>query len=336
MRAAVYDGADLIVREWPDPEPGAGEIVVAPTRVGICGSDVHFVLDGSAATGLLPLVLGHEPAGRVVAAGDGVPAVWLGRRVVVLPIVTCGDCRFCRSGRTVLCSVREVLGTDRDGAWADLVVVPERNVMVIPESVSDEIAAVCTDAVGTAFHAVRTRGAVGRGSRVAIWGAGGLGLSATGIARSLGAASIAAIDPRAAARERALALGADVALHPDRALDELRGQVDVALEFVGRPESIRDAIRVLDRGGRAVIAGIGDDRISAGGATAFVTREREVVGSMGSEPAEIAELLAMLAERRLVLPGLIGSAVALEDILEGVHRAADGDAAGGRVMVEVR
>lgn len=336
MRAAIYDGTDLTVRDWPAPEPGAGEIVVAPTRVGICGSDVHFVLDGSATTGLLPLVMGHEPAGRVVATGDGVDAAWVGRRVVVLPIVTCGDCRFCRSGRSVLCSVREVLGTDRHGAWADLVMVPERNVMAIPDEVSDEIAAVCTDAVSTAFHAVRTRGGVTRGSRVAIWGAGGLGLAATGIARSLEAASIAVIDPRETARERALALGADIALHPDRAVFALRGQIDVALEFVGRAESARDAIRILDRGGRAVIVGIGDDQIAAGGLTAFVTREREVVGSMGSEPGEIAELLGMFADGRLVLPGLIGSGVALEDVLEGVHRVADGDSTGGRVIVHVR
>jgi threonine dehydrogenase-like Zn-dependent dehydrogenase len=335
VRAAVYDGSLLEVREWPDPVPGAGEVLVAPTRVGICGSDVHFVLEQSATTSRLPLVLGHEPAGRVVGVGDRVDRAWLGRRVVVLPIVTCGDCRFCRSGRSVLCSVREVLGTDRDGAWADLIVVPERNVMAIPPAVSDDIAALCTDALGTALHAVRTRGGVGAGARVAIWGAGGLGLAATAIAHALGAASVAVFDPRASARERACVIGADLALHPDDALDELRGQVDIALEFVGGRDSSLDAVRILDRGGRAVIVGISDEYLDAGGLTAFVTREREVVGSMGSEPAEVAELLEMIARGQLTLPGLVGSEVDLENVLEGVHRVADGDAVSGRVMVRV-
>jgi threonine dehydrogenase-like Zn-dependent dehydrogenase len=332
MRAAVLDHDGLSVRGWPDPAPGPGEVLVALTRVGICGSDVHFALERSVRTAFLPIVLGHEPAGIVAAVGFGVAEHWVGRRVAVVPMLSCGDCAFCNSGRTRLCRGREVLGADRHGCWAELVVVPEANLLPIPDGVPDEVAAVATDAVATAFHAVRTRGEVGPGLRVAIWGAGGLGLCAVAIARSLGADSVVAIDPRAAARERALAHGADMAYEPDTAW---RGPVDVALEFVGRAASVEAAIRSLDRGGRAVVVGIGPERISGGGLTGFAMSEREVLGSVGAEPDEVREVLDLLADGRLVLPNLVGEHVALEDVGAGLGLVADGRSGSGRVIVDV-
>src|SRR5207245_2819122 len=130
---------------------------------------------------------------------------WEGRRVAVIPMIACLRCRFCRSGRTRLCIDRLVPGADRHGCWADLVAVPERNVLPIPEGLADEVASVATDAVATALHAVRSRGAVGPGARVGIWGAGGLGLCGVDIARTLGAARTDAVDPSTEARGRAVA-----------------------------------------------------------------------------------------------------------------------------------
>jgi D-arabinose 1-dehydrogenase-like Zn-dependent alcohol dehydrogenase len=332
MRAAVLDHDRLSVREWPDPEPGPGEVLVALTRVGICGSDVHFALERSVRTAFLPIILGHEPAGMVAAVGSGVAEHWVGRRVAVVPMLSCGDCAFCNSGRTRLCRGREVLGGDRHGCWAEFVVVPEVNLLPVPDSLSDEVAAVATDAVATAFHAVRTRGGVGPGLRVAIWGAGGLGLCAVAIARSLGADSVVVVDPRKAARERALASGADVAYDPATAW---RGPVDVALEFVGRTASVEAAIRSLDRGGRAVVVGIGPAQLCGGGLTGFAMSEREVVGSVGAEPHEVREVLDLLAEGTLVLANLVGEHVPLEDVGVGLQLVADGGAGGGRVVVDV-
>ena len=118
MRAAVLDEDGLAVRDWPSPTPGAGEVLVALSKVGICGSDVHFVLERSVRTAFLPIVLGHEPAGTVVGVGAGVARAWEGRRVAVIPIIACLRCRFCRSGRTRLC-VRslERTGTAAGRIW---------------------------------------------------------------------------------------------------------------------------------------------------------------------------------------------------------------------------
>lgn len=336
MRAAVLD-AGLTVRAWETPEPGPGEALVALTKVGICGSDVHFVIDGTARTRFRPIILGHEPAGRVAALGPGTDGPPVGTRVAVVPIVSCMDCDACRAGRTVVCKRSACLGAERHGCWAEYVAVPVRNLVPLPDAVSDELGAVATDAVATAFHAARTRGEVGRGSRVAVWGCGGLGLSGIGIARALGAASVVAVDGRAGARARALEHGADEALHPDDALARIRdrGGVDVALEFVGRPETVELAVRSLDDGGRAVAVGIGAGTMTASHLMAFVTRERQLLGSYASEPGEVAEVIDLLATGRLVLPGLIGDTIPLSDVRDGVERVAAGRTGGARIVVDV-
>lgn len=169
------------------PVAGGGEVAVAPTRVGICGSDTHFVLDGTALTRFRPIILGHEACETIAAAGPNMVAPTVGTRVSVIPLVSCYACDQCLRGRTVLCRTSECLGAERHGAWADLVVVPARNVLPVPAGLSDELAAVATDSVATAYHAVKTHGGVDSGSRVVVWGTGGLGLSAVGIAKALGA-----------------------------------------------------------------------------------------------------------------------------------------------------
>lgn len=336
MRAAVLD-EDLSVREWPDPEPARGEALVALTKAGICGSDAHLVIDGSAQPSFRPIVLGHEPCGRVAALGPDTEGPELGTRVAIVPLITCGECERCRAGRSAICRRRLCLGVDRDGCWADLITVPVENLVPVPDGLGDELAAVATDAVATAYHAVATRGGVQEGSRVAVWGAGGLGLSAIAIARALGAGSLLAVDPRAEAREWALQTGAEEALEPQRARRRIAelGGVDVALEFVGRPASVEGAVRSLDDGGRAVVVGLGEGEAAAGGLMGFVLRERELVGSYGSEPGEVREVLRMLGAGELRLPRAIGDVIALEDVAEGVARVARGETGGSRIVVDI-
>ncbi|HEY4096136.1 MAG TPA: zinc-binding dehydrogenase [Baekduia sp.] len=336
MRAAVLD-EELIVREWEAPEPGPGEALVALTKVGICGSDVHFVIDGTARTRFKPIILGHEPAGRVEALGPGTEGPPPGTRVAIVPLVSCMKCDRCLAGRTVICRESECLGAERHGCWADLIAIPVRNLVPLPDNVSDELGAVSTDAVATAFHAVRTRGGVTDGSRVAIWGTGGLGLCAVGIARALGAKHIVAIDPREESRAWALETGADEALHPDDALAQITGAggVDVSFEFIGRPETVELAVRSLDDGGRAVSVGIGTGKVSASHLMTFVVRERSLVGAYGSEPSEVAEVIDLMSTGKLKLPRLIGDTIKLEDIREGVERVHAGRTGGSRIIVDI-
>jgi threonine dehydrogenase-like Zn-dependent dehydrogenase len=337
MRAAVLEGGELAVREWPEPEPGPGEALIALTKVGICGSDVHFVIDGTARTRFEPIVLGHEPAGRVEALGPDTEGPAPGTRVAIIPLVSCMECDRCRAGRTVICRHSECLGAERHGCWADLAVVPVRNLVPIPDGLSDELGAVATDSVATAFHAVRTRGRVGPGDRVAVWGTGGLGLSGVGIAKALGAARVIAIDPREEARGWALETGADEVLHPDGALDAIvaAGGVDAAFEFVGRPETVELAVRSLDDGGRAVAVGIGSGRLTASHLMSFVVRERELLGAYGNEPGEVREVVELMATGALRLPRVVGDVIALDDVRAGLDRVHRGDTGGSRIVVDI-
>src|SRR4051794_37955219 len=336
MRAAVLE-EELTVRDWDTPEPARGEALVSLTKVGICGSDVHFVIEGTAQTRFRPIILGHEPAGRVEALGPDTDGPRPGTRVAIIPLISCHECDKCRAGRTVLCRRSECLGAERHGCWAELVAVPARNLVPIPDNVSDELGAVATDSVATAYHAVCARGEVGKGSRVAIWGTGGLGLSAVGIARALGAGRVIAIDPRDEARRWALDTGADEVLHPDGAVERIAGEggVDVALEFVGRPDTVELAVRSLDAGGRAVAVGIGQGKIAASHLTTFVVRERSLLGSYGNEPEDVAEVIGLLADATLKLPHVVGDVIPLERVREGLDRVHRGETGGSRIIVDI-
>ena len=341
MRAAVLRGEAgsglLAIEDVPVPEPGPGEVRVRLLRSGICGSDVHFVLDGRARPAFTPIILGHESMGLIDQVGVDVDTLATGDRVSVFPLVTCGECARCRAGRSVICTQRLCLGSDIDGTFADYAVVPARNVVPVPDDVPDAVAAVATDSVATAYHAVATRGGVRPGSRVAFWGTGGLGLSGVAIARALGADRIVAVDPRPEARAWALESGADEAYDPDGALDRISGSggVDVSFEFVGSQRTVEQAVRSLDDGGRAVVVGVGPDQISAGRLMTFVLRERELVGSYGSEPDDLREVLDLVQSRRLRLPRLVGDVIPLAEILDGMRRVEAGDTGGSRIVVAI-
>lgn len=338
MRAAVLDSDGLTVRDWAEPEPGPGEALVSLTKVGICGSDVHFVLDGTARTAFMPIVLGHEPCGYVEALGPDTDGPAPGTRVAIVPLITCGTCDRCTSGRSVLCKQRLCIGADCHGAWADLTTVPVRQLIPVPDTLSDELVAVATDSVATAYHAVATQGRVREGSRVAVWGTGGLGLSAVGIAAALGASDVIAVDLREEPRDWALESGATAAYHPDEALAAIAagGGVDTALEFVGKAVTVEGAVRSLDDGGRAVVVGVGHEPAAAGRLMTFVLRERELVGSYGADIDEVRRVIDLLADGRLDLPRVVGDVIGIEDVAEGVARVQRGDTGGSRIVVDVR
>lgn len=341
MRAAVLRGpmgsGDVSVLDVAVPKPGPGEVLVRLLRTGICGSDVHFVFDGTAETAYTPIILGHEPVGIVSVLGPDTSEPAVGARVSIVPLVTCMECDRCLRGRTVLCERRMCLGADCEGAFAEYIAVPARNCLPVPDGVSDDLAAVATDSVATAYHAVSFRGGVRAGSRVAVWGTGGLGLSAVGVARTLGASRIIAVDARAEARAWALETGADEALEPDYALARITslGGVDVALEFVGKQVTAELAVRSLDHGGRAVIVGVGFEPLQAGRIMTFVLREREVVGSYGAEPHEVATCLDLMAAGELVLPRVVGDVIPLAEVLDGLARVQQGRTGGSRIVVDV-
>ena len=297
MRAARLHaiGEPLSVDDVPEPAVGPAEVLVEVGHCGVCASDLH-VRDGVTPAASLPLILGHEASGRVVrTTGDLAEGQW----VMVFPGLWCGECPACEAGRENLCRRRRFLGVDVDGAFAERIAVPVTAVAPIPQGVDPAQAAVASDAVATAFHAVR-RGGNPSGARVAVYGAGGVGAHAILLAAALGAGWIGAVDTDPVARDRALSLGAAEAIDPvdgkpARTIRRLSdGGVDVALEFIGNIETMSQAVKSLRSGGRAVLVGLSPDELRLLPAAALVAGELEVVGSFGASRAELLELLGML------------------------------------------
>jgi D-arabinose 1-dehydrogenase-like Zn-dependent alcohol dehydrogenase len=315
----------LLIEEIDIPCPGPGEVLVKMKACGICGTDVHTALDGTVATAYTPITLGHEPSGVISDLGDGVRGWNKGDRVAIYPQVTCGACPPCREGHDGICINARVLGMHRDGAFADYIVIPAKNLVRIPVNVSFREAAIMTDAGATPFHAVTKRGQVRPGETVAIFGCGGLGMNAIQFCRLAGAARIIAVDTSDYALERALRVGADITVNAGiekpykEVLSANRGYgVDVAFEFVGVNAAIDQAVRSLRRGGRAVTVGIGPERINIISPFFFVYNDLALIGSFGSDIGDLERLMAIAASGKLDLSESVSSVIPLNEVNQGV------------------
>lgn len=335
----VKPGEPLRLEELPVPEPAADEVLVKVAACGLCGTDLHLAVAGDIPVERTPITLGHEGAGVVAAIGRDVKRLREGDRVVLFPAAYCGACRFCLQGRHSLCDRSKVYGMARDGALAEYVAAPERAVIPLPDAVPFEIGAIVTDGVATPFHALRSRGALRAGETVAVFGCGGLGTHAVMLARLMGAARIAAVDVDEKALARVRALGADAAIDmrqgdPAKAIRAAFGRgADLALEFVGLPETVEAAIRSLDKAGRAVISGVGMGRAALPPLLAFVGREQAVLGSFGMDRADIEDLLALVAAGRLDLSGSISARYPLAEANAALQQLAAKTAGVVRIVV---
>ena len=256
---------DVRVEEVPPPAPpGPGEVQLQVRWCGICGTDLEEWLEGPVfipvavphpVTGRrAPLVLGHEFAGVIVAAGDGVTGLLPGQPVAVDTIVFCGSCRWCRHGEVTRCPELGALGLHGDGGLAQLCNAPARMCLPVPDTVADDEAALA-EPLAVAVRALR-RGGLRAGERVAVVGGGAVGLMAAQAAAAFSADDVAVIEPLPARRALAVRLGADHVVPPG---DAATLEADVAVECAGSPDAVQTALQALRPGGRAVLLGIATD-----------------------------------------------------------------------------
>src|ERR1700704_1405876 len=184
-------GSPLEEQGIEDPPVGPGDVLIRVRAAGICHSDAHYRAGVSPVK--LPLTLGHEVAGVVERIGAEVRNLKVGDRVCIHCLVTCGECAFCRAGNEQFCPSAEMIGKDRDGGYAEFIVVPERSVFVLPDEIPFEQGAILMCSSATSLHALN-KARLLSGETVAIFGVGGLGISAVQLARHLGAAEVFAVD----------------------------------------------------------------------------------------------------------------------------------------------
>jgi 2-desacetyl-2-hydroxyethyl bacteriochlorophyllide A dehydrogenase len=331
MRAARFHapGEPLRIEDVPVPRPADDEVLVRVAAVGLCGSDVHIAVEGITPTGHLPITLGHEIAGTVAGLGRDVRGWTEGDRVCASALVSDLTCAACLAGHSEICQNRRLIGIHVDGGLAEYVAVPARNLVAVPAPVPFPVAAVVTDAVATPFHALVDVARLTPGESVVVVGAGGLGLHAVQIAAVIGASPVIAVDVRPSQLERATAVGADVVVHAgeesavDAVLEATGGVgVDVAAEFVGRQDTIAQAVECLRPGGRAVVAGLGADPITVLPPTLFVRKQLQLLGSYGFTLPTIGRVLRLIDSGRLDLGSSITHTFPLEeadDALRTLH-----------------
>jgi threonine dehydrogenase-like Zn-dependent dehydrogenase len=289
MKALVLeDYKKFAFREVEAPAlRGPRDVIVRIKAVAICGSDVHG-MDGSTGRRRPPIIMGHEAAGEIVEAGAEVKRFAVGDRVTFDSTEYCGECWHCRRGEVNLCDDRRVLGVSceeyrRDGAFAELVVVPERILYRLPAAL-DYVSASLTEPLGVAAHAAALS-RPGLDESIAVVGTGLIGLLLVQILRPSSAGLIFALDTDKGRRETALRFGADHALDPSApgAIDELRrltsGRgVDRAFEAVGATAPIATAISCLRKGGDLTLIGNASPKVELP-LQAVVTRQITLRGS---------------------------------------------------------
>ena len=263
MKAVFLPGNRQVeIREVDVPSVGVGEVLIEVKASCICRSDLSLyygnaVVGGGKAGGN---ITGHEPAGRIVRTGEGVRQFTIGDRVAVYLAVGCGVCGYCRMGNFHLCRDWSCLGFTADGGNAEYLVVPERNCLAIPDSMSYVAAAISTDAFGTLFSACRKLGVSGA-STIGIWGLGPMGSSGVLAAKALGG-RVVALDPIAERRAFVEDLGADLTIDPTAAaarerLDAFTGGVGLsaAIDCSGNGAAQNMALDAVKPLGRVAFVG---------------------------------------------------------------------------------
>jgi propanol-preferring alcohol dehydrogenase len=291
----VQPGRPLELQEVNVPAVGARDVLVRVKAAGVCHSDAHYRA-GKSVVRPLPLTLGHEVAGVVERAGAEVSSVKAGDRVCLHYLASCGECAYCQRGNEQFCVSGAMMGKYRDGGYAEFIVMPARSVFRLPEEIPFEQGAIMMCSSATSLHALN-KARLRAGETVAVFGVGGLGLSAIQLAKVLGAREVFAVDIRPgklALAERFGAVPVNAAqCEPVAEIGRLTGGrgVDVALELIGLPLTMRQAVQSLAIQGRAALAGITVKTFEVAPYHEVLNKEAEIIGVSDHLAQELPQLI---------------------------------------------
>ena len=293
MLAVHFLGQSKIsLDEVPTPEPRGREVVVRVKSASICGTDRENLEGPGQAT-----IPGHENAGEVVAV-DKPARVKVGDRVAINCHVTCGGCEHCLKGDLYFCDELECIGFERDGGYAEFVLVPEACCTPLPDDISFEAGSLLVDMLGTPFRAVK-RARLLPGDQVAVWGAGPIGLGALMVAKRFGA-HVAILDLNEYRLNMAKTLGADLVLNPtgddvqQALLDWTQGRgLDVAFDCVGSEAVAQQGLAALKKRGTLVVVGV-SHKLTLNPWKDLICRELTIFGTRNFNTTEFDEMIALV------------------------------------------
>jgi len=318
MKAVRFVGANkpLEMQEIPMPEIGGRDILVRVKAAGICHSDAHYRA-GISPVRPIPLTLGHEVAGLVEKIGEQVTNIKVGQRVCLHYNISCGDCYHCSSGNDQFCEKVLMLGHYTNGGYAEFISVPARNAIQLPEEIPFEQGATLMCASATAFHALR-KSRVRAGETVAIFGAGGLGQSAIQLAKAFGALDVYAVDINQDKLDLAAHYGA-IPIHGNKvnAVDEIKKLthhkgVDVSIELIGLPQTMKQAVQCAGVLARVVVVGLSNKPFEIDTYHELLGKEVELIGSNDHLLQELPLLVEMARRKVLDISRVVTRTVPLD------------------------
>ena len=343
MASAVYTRpGEIVIEQRPVPAPEAGQVLVEMSHCGICGSDIHMVLEGWGTPGR---VEGHEWTGVVAAVGPGVTGWRPGDEVVGGPAPRCGTCQRCREGQPSQCENRGRTMKDGpvlDGGFADYVLVDERQLLIVPPGLGRRAAALA-EPMAVALHGI-TRSEIRPGHTVMVMGAGPIGALSIAALVARGLGPVVVVEPAESRQELATALGAERVHHPDelevfpqwepdRMAEET---VDVVLECSGKKAAMEAGFCQLRRGGRLVMVGAGIE-IPAFDPNRMLLNELTVCGSFVYDEGGFEQALELLNTDSFPLDLLIEAEDApLDRLVDTMTDLASGRLAGKAMVVPSR
>lgn len=325
-----------MVTDAPIPEPGHNDLLIKIRKTAICGTDVHIYNwdDWSRKTIPVPMITGHEYVGEVVAIGQEVKGFTIGDRVSGEGHITCGHCRNCRAGRTHLCRNAIGVGVNRQGCFAEYLVIPAFNAFKIPDNISDELAAIF-DPFGNAVHTALSFDLVGED--VLISGAGPIGIMAAAVCKHVGARNIVITDINDyrldLARKMGVTRAVNVAQENLREVMASLGMTegfDVGLEMSGAPPAFRSMLDVMNHGGRIALLGIPPGEMAIDW-NLVIFKGLFIKGIYGREMFETWYKMAALIQSGLDLTPVITHRFSIDDFQQGFDEMRSGHS--GKVIL---
>jgi threonine 3-dehydrogenase len=339
MRALVKSRAEpgLWLEDVPEPEHGINDVLIRVRRTGICGTDVHIERWDAWAqrTIPVPLVIGHEFVGEVVAVGSNVSDFHPGDLVSGEGHVVCGRCRNCMAGRRHLCAHSQGVGVTRPGAFAELIALPMTNIWHHWPGVDEAVAAIF-DPFGNAVHTALAFPVLGED--VLITGAGPIGCMAAAVVRHAGARHVVVSDPNPYRRALVAGMGASLTVDPgERTLDDVQQELgmtegfDVGLEMSGNPEALHQLIASMSHGGRIALLGIPTQEIAIDW-TQVVFNMLTLRGIYGREMYETWYQMTVMLQSGLDISPVITHRLPYSEFAEGFAIAGSGRS--GKVVLD--
>ncbi|WP_277978291.1 L-threonine 3-dehydrogenase [Pantoea endophytica] len=318
-----------MVKDASIPEPGHNDLLIKIRKTAICGTDVHIYNwdDWSRKTIPVPMITGHEYVGEVVGMGQEVKGFAVGDRVSGEGHITCGHCRNCRAGRTHLCRNTVGVGVNRQGCFAEYLVIPAFNAFKIPDNISDELAAIF-DPFGNAVHTALSFDLVGED--VLISGAGPIGIMAAAVCKHVGARHVVITDINDYRLDLARKMGVTRAVNV--AQENLRDVMaelgmtegfDVGLEMSGAPPAFRTLLEVMNHGGRIALLGIPPGEMSIDW-NQVIFKGLFIKGIYGREMFETWYKMAALIQSGLDLTPIITHRYHIDEFQQGFDEMRSG------------